>query len=55
MKKMPTDPDLLEEYDFSQGIKGKYAKRYAQDMNVVVIDPEVAEIFPDIGKTILKR
>jgi hypothetical protein len=47
MKKMPNDQDLLEEYDFSQGIKGKYAKRYVQDMNVVVIDPEVAEFFPD--------
>jgi hypothetical protein len=47
MKKMPTDPDLLEEYDFSKGIRGKYVERYAQGTNVVVIDPEVAEFFPD--------
>ncbi len=47
MKKMPNDPDMLEEYDFSGGVRGKYAKRYAQGTNVVVIDPDVAEYFPD--------
>ena len=47
MKKMPKDPDLLEEYDFSRGIRGKYAKRYAEGTNVVVIEPDVAKIFPD--------
>jgi hypothetical protein len=47
MKKMPTDPEMLAEYDFSKGIRGKYAERYAQGTNVVVIDPEVAEFFPD--------
>ena len=45
MKKMPNDPDLLEEYDFSQGIRGKYAERYAQGTNVVVIDLEVVRVF----------
>ena len=47
MKKMPNDPDLLEEYDFSSGVRGKYAKRYAEGTNVVVIDPDVMEYFPD--------
>jgi hypothetical protein len=47
MKKMKNDPDLLEEYDFKKGIRGKYAKRYAEGANVVVIDPDVAEYFPD--------
>ena len=47
MKKMPNDPDMLKEYDFSGGVRGKYAKRYAQGTNVVVIDPDVAEYFPD--------
>ena len=47
MKKMRNDPDLLAEYDFSKGVRGKYAKRYAQGTNVVVIDPDVAEYFPD--------
>jgi hypothetical protein len=47
MKKMHNDPDLLAEYDFSKGVRGKYAQRYAQGTNVVVIDPDVAAYFPD--------
>jgi hypothetical protein len=47
MKKMKNDPDMLEEYDFSGGVRGKYAKRYQEGTNVVVIDPDVAEYFPD--------
>jgi hypothetical protein len=47
MKKIHSDPDMLEEYDLSGGVRGKYAKRYAEGTNVVVIDPDVAEYFPD--------
>ncbi len=47
MKRMQKDPDMLEEYDFTKGVQGKYAKRYAEGTNVVVIDPDVAEVFPD--------
>jgi hypothetical protein len=47
MKRMPKDPDLLEGYDFSQGVQGKYAKRYAEGTNVVIIEPDVAKVFPD--------
>ena len=47
MKKMQKDPDMLEEYDFSKGIRGKYAKRYAAGTNVIVIEPDVAKYFPD--------
>jgi len=47
MKKMQKDPDMLEEYDFSKGIRGKYAKRYAVGTNVIVIEPDVAKYFPD--------
>ena len=47
MKVMNNDPDMLEEYDFSRGVRGKYAKRYAGGTNVVLIDPDVAEFFPD--------
>ena len=47
MKKMENDPDLLEEYDFSGGVRGKYAGRYAEGANVVVVEPDVAEYFPD--------
>ncbi len=37
--------DLLEEYDFSKGIRGKYAKRYARGTNIVVLAPDVAATF----------
>jgi hypothetical protein len=41
------DPDLLDEYDFSKGVRGKYAKRYAAGTNVVVLAPDVAAAFPN--------
>ena len=47
MNRMRKDPDMLEEYDFSKGIQGKYAKRYREGANVVVIEPDVARFFPD--------
>ena len=47
MKRAARDKDMLEEYDFSKGIRGKYAKRYAEGTNVVVIEPDVAKFFPD--------
>jgi hypothetical protein len=44
---MQKKPDILEEYDFSKGVRGKYAKRYAEGTNVIVIEPDVAKVFPD--------
>jgi hypothetical protein len=41
------DPDMLEEYDFSNGVRGKYTERFAKGANVVILDPDVAEVFPD--------
>jgi hypothetical protein len=41
------DPDMLDTYDFSSGVRGKYAQRYAAGSNIVRLDPDVAEIFPD--------
>jgi len=44
------DPDrdtMRKEYDFSQAVRGVTAIRYAQGANVVVIDPEVLDVFPD--------
>ena len=38
---------MLAEYDFSKGLRGKYAKRYAAGSNVVVLSPDVAEVFSD--------
>lgn len=50
MKKRTTkrsDPDMLDEYDFSKGVRGKYAERYAQGSNVVVLPPDLAQAFPN--------
>ena len=47
MKVMPDDPDMLEEYDFSKSVRGKYTARYSDGTNVVVIDPDVTKYFPD--------
>ena len=33
-------------YDFRGGVRGKYAARYAEGTNIVVLDPDVAEMFP---------
>jgi hypothetical protein len=41
------DQEMLEEYDFSGGVRGKYANRFAAGANVVVLDPDVAEVFSD--------
>lgn len=38
-----TVPDI----DFSGGIRGKYAARYAESTNIVVLSPDVAEVFPN--------
>ena len=39
--------EMLDEYDFSQAVIGKYAKQYAEGTNVVVLDADVAKVFPD--------
>lgn len=42
------EPDeMLPEYDFSKGARGRYAKRYAEGSNVVVLAPDVAQAFHD--------
>jgi len=41
------DPDMLDEYDFSGGVRGKYVNRLAAGSNVVVLSPDVAAVFPD--------
>ena len=38
---------MLAEYDFSSGTKGKYAKLYNQGTNLILLEPDVAEAFPD--------
>jgi hypothetical protein len=48
--KKPQAPEVHEmkpEYDFSQGVRGKHAARFAKGTNVVVLDPDVAKVFRD--------
>lgn len=39
--------EILDEYDFSPGVVGKYARQYAEGTNIVLLDPDVAKVFPD--------
>jgi hypothetical protein len=43
------EDDILPEYDFSNGRRNPYAARIARDAVMVVLDPDVAERFPDAG------
>jgi hypothetical protein len=43
----PTSGEMRAEYDFSAGVRGKYAKRYANGTNLVLLDPDVATAFGD--------
>ena len=46
--KKPTAADTMRpEYDFSNAVRGVTAARYAQGTNVVLLDPDIAELFPD--------
>ena len=47
MNMMQYENDMQEEYYFSNDVMGKYNKHYAKGSNVVVIDPDVAEYFPN--------
>jgi len=51
MKKGKEKDTMREEYDFTGGIRGKYAKRFSGGSNIIVLDPDVAKLFPD-SKTV---
>jgi hypothetical protein len=41
--------DMRPEYDFASmkgGVRGKYAKRFREGTNIVLLDPEVVAAFP---------
>lgn len=39
--------EMLDEYDFAGGVRGKYVDRVANRNNVIVLEPDVAEVFTD--------
>jgi hypothetical protein len=49
MKKTTSKPrdTMKAEYDFTKGVRGKYVVQYGQGTNVMLIDPELLEAFPD--------
>jgi len=46
----PDADDILPEYDFSRARPNKYASRYAAGSIVVVLEPDVAAVFPSAGQ-----
>ena len=38
--------EMRPEYDFSAGVRGKYAGRFAEGTNLVLLAPDVAAEFP---------
>jgi len=38
---------MRPEYDFTGGVRGKFYKEYMRSTNVVLLDPDVAAVFPD--------
>ena len=47
-RKPDSEQDTIRaEYDFSKGVRGVTAARYAQGSNIAVIDPQVLDVFPD--------
>jgi hypothetical protein len=41
------DDEMRAEYDFSGGVRGKYARRCAEGTNLILLDPDLAAEFPD--------
>ena len=46
-KKIDEEDEMLDEYDFTGGVRGKYVNRIAQRKNVIILEPDVAEVFTD--------
>ncbi len=51
MNQEPKNPDqndeMRSEYDFSAGVRGKHQDQYKMGTNVVLLDPDIAEVFHD--------
>ena len=47
MSKITEENEMRPEYDFSAGTRGKHYRAYQQGTNVVLLEPEIAEVFKD--------
>lgn len=45
--KSAQDDEMRAEYDFSKGVRGKHYDAYRKGTNVVLLDPDVAQVFKD--------
>ena len=45
--KTDSDTQMRAEYDIRGGVRGKHYERYQQGTNVVVLEPDIAAVFPD--------
>jgi hypothetical protein len=41
------DDEMLPEYDFKGGVRGKYARDYGRNRNLRILDPDLLKVFPD--------
>jgi len=46
-KKNDNSDDMLDHYDFSGGVRGKYVDRVRESGQIVLLEPDVAEVFTD--------
>ncbi len=46
-KKQNEETEMLDEYNFTGGIRGKYANRIANKNNAIILEPDVAAVFTD--------
>ncbi len=55
VRRTAAKPDKVSEmrtvYDFSEGVRGKYAKQFAKGTNLVLLDPDIAKAFRN-GKAV---
>ena len=49
MKKAKHDrvSEMRAEYDFREGVHGKYAAKLARGSNIIVLEPDIAKVFRD--------
>ncbi len=45
-----SDPDMRENYDFSQGVRGKYTGRFGEGTNLVRLDRDIESLFGEFGE-----
>ena len=46
-KKTDEETEMLDEYDFTGGVRGKYVNRIAKRNKTIILEPDVAEVFTD--------